>query len=204
MAPYMSIDEVLEVARHGAAMGCKEALFTLGEKPELRYKAAREALAEMGYESTTDYLFAAAQGRVRRNRHVAHRKSGQFGAGGTGAPQNGIAFHGHHAESASERLCEKGMPHYGSPDKIPAVELQTLANAGIAQVPFTTGILIGIGETRLERIESLLAIAQDSRTVRSRTRNHRAELSRQSGNQNGKCAGTGSERVALDDCCCPA
>jgi FO synthase len=77
-------------------------------------------------------------------------------------------------ESASERLCEKGMPHYGSPDKIPSVRLQTLANAGIAAIPFTTGILIGIGETRLERIESLLAI----RTIRPCARNHCAELSR--------------------------
>ena len=79
-------------------------------------------------------------------------------------------------ESASERLCEKGMPHYGSPDKVPAVRLQTLANAGIAKVPFT-GILIGMGETRLERIESLLH-SRDSRTVRPCARNHRAELSR--------------------------
>ena len=158
MAPYMSIDEVLEVARNGAAMGCKEALFTLGEKPELRYKAARQALAEMGYESTTDYLFAAAKAVFEETGMLAHLNPGnlepeELARLKTVSPSMGIML-----ESASERLCEKGMPHYGSPDKIPAVRLQTLANAGIAAVPFTTGILIGIGETRRERIESLLAI----------------------------------------------
>ena len=160
MAPYMSIEEVLEVARHGASMGCKEALFTLGEKPELRYKAARDALAEMGYESTTDYLFAAAKAVFEETGLLPHLNLGnlepeELARLKTVSPSMGIML-----ESASERLCEKGMPHYGSPDKIPAVRLQTLANAGIAAVPFTTGILIGIGETRLERIESLLAIRE--------------------------------------------
>ena len=160
IAPYMSIDEVLEVARHGAAMGCKEALFTLGEKPELRYKAAREALAEMGYESTTDYLFAAAKAVFEETGMLPHLNPGNLEPEEltrlkTVSPSMGIML-----ESASERLCQKGMPHYGSPDKIPAVRLQTLSNAGIAAVPFTTGILIGIGETRLERIESLLAIRE--------------------------------------------
>ena len=158
IAPYMSIEEVLEVARNGAAMGCKEALFTLGEKPELRYKAAREALAEMGYESTTDYLFAAAKAVFEETGLLPHLNPGnlepeELARLKTVSPSMGIML-----ESASDRLCEKGMPHYGSPDKIPAVRLQTLANAGMAAVPFTTGILIGIGETRLERIESLLAI----------------------------------------------
>ena len=160
MAPYMSIEEVLEVARHGASMGCKEALFTLGEKPELRYKAARDALAEMGYESTTDYLFAAAKAVFEETGLLPHLNPGnlepeELARLKTVSPSMGIML-----ESASERLCEKGMPHYGSPDKIPALRLQTLANAGIAAVPFTTGILIGIGETRLERIESLLAIRE--------------------------------------------
>lgn len=160
IAPYMSIEEVLDIARHGAAMNCKEALFTLGEKPELRYKAAREALAEMGYESTTDYLFAAAKAVFEETGMLPHLNPGnlepeELARLKTVSPSMGIML-----ESASERLCEKGMPHYGSPDKIPAVRLQTLANAGIAKVPFTTGILIGIGETRLERIESLLAIRE--------------------------------------------
>ena len=159
-APYMTIDEVLEIARHGQRMGCKEALFTLGEKPELRYKAAREALAEMGYESTTEYLFAAAKAVFEETGLLPHLNPGNLSPEElaelkTVSPSMGIML-----ESASERLCEKGMPHYGSPDKVPAVRLQTLRNAGIANVPFTTGILIGIGETRRERVESLLAIRE--------------------------------------------
>jgi FO synthase len=112
----------------------------------------------MGYESTTDYLFAAAKAVFEETGMLPHLNPGnlepeELARLKTVSPSMGIML-----ESASERLCEKGMPHYGSPDKVPAVRLQTLANAGIAQVPFTTGILIGIGETRLERIESLLAI----------------------------------------------
>jgi FO synthase len=159
-APYMSIDEVLEIARHGRDMGCKEALFTLGEKPELRYKAAREALAEMGYDSTTAYLEAVAKAVFTETGLLPHLNPGNLSPAELRdlraiSPSMGIML-----ESASERLCEKGMPHYGSPDKVPAVRLQTLRNAGIAKVPFTTGILIGIGETRRERIESLLAIRE--------------------------------------------
>ncbi len=159
-APYMALDEILEIARQGAALGCKEALFTLGEKPELRYKAAREALAEMGFETTLDYLLHAAT--------AVHEETGLFPHLNPGtmtpeeiarlrplSPSMGIML-----ESVAERLCEKGQPHYGSPDKVPAVRLQTLEDAGIAKVPFTTGILIGIGETRRERIESLLAIRE--------------------------------------------
>lgn len=157
-APYMSLEQVLEVAREGAAMGCKEALFTLGEKPELRYKAAREALAEMGFESTLDYLLHCAEAVFKETGLLPHLNPGNLTPDELArlkavSPSMGIML-----ESASDRLCEKGMPHYGSPDKIPAVRLQTLEDAGAAKIPFTTGILIGIGETRLERIESLLAI----------------------------------------------
>ncbi len=157
-APYMTVDEVLEIARHGAEMGCKEALFTLGEKPELRYKAAREALAEMGFDSTLDYLQHVAQRVFEETGLLPHLNPGtmtpeELARLRTISPSMGIML-----ESTSERLCEKGMPHYGSPDKVPAVRLETLAHAGEAKVPFTTGILIGIGETRRERIESLLAI----------------------------------------------
>ncbi len=157
-APYMTIDEVLEVTKSGAELGCKEALFTLGEKPELRYKAAREALDEMGYASTVDYLFAAAKAVFEQTGLLPHLNPGNLSADEltklkSVSPSMGIML-----ESASDRLTEKGMPHYGSPDKIPSVRLETLRQAGIARVPFTTGILIGIGETRLERIDSLLAI----------------------------------------------
>ena len=156
--PYMSLEAVLDVARHGARMGCKEALFTLGEKPELRYRAAREWLAEHGYSTTLDYLHDAAKAVFEETGLLPHLNPGNMTPAEIAqlrpvSPSMGIML-----ESASERLTEKGMPHYGSPDKIPAVRLQTLADAGRARVPFTTGILIGIGETRLERIESLLAI----------------------------------------------
>ncbi|MCZ6888848.1 MAG: 7,8-didemethyl-8-hydroxy-5-deazariboflavin synthase CofG, partial [Gammaproteobacteria bacterium] len=157
-APYMTLDEVLDVARNGAEMGCKEALFTLGEKPELRYKAAREALAEMGYETTLQYLHDAAEAVFKETGLLPHLNPGNMTPDEIEylrpvSPSMGIML-----ESASDRLMEKGMPHYGSPDKVPAVRLQTLADAGKAKIPFTTGILIGIGETRLERITSLLAI----------------------------------------------
>ncbi len=157
-APYMALEEILNVARQGAELGCKEALFTLGEKPELRYKAAREALAEMGFESTLDYLLHAAKAVYEETGLFPHLNPGTMTAEEIArlrpfAPSMGIML-----ESVAERLCEKGQPHYGSPDKIPAVRLQTLEDAGVAKVPFTTGILIGIGETRLERVESLLAI----------------------------------------------
>ena len=157
-APYMTIEEVLDVARHGQKMGCKEALFTLGEKPELRYKAAREALGEMGFASTTDYLFAAAKAVFKETGLLPHINPGNLSPDELAELKSVSPSMGIMLESASDRLTEKGMPHYGSPDKIPAVRLQTLRNAGQARVPFTTGILIGIGETRRERIESLLAL----------------------------------------------
>ncbi len=156
--PYMDLDAVLEVARNGARLGCKEALFTLGEKPELRYRAAREWLAEHGYATTLEYLRDAAEAVFKETGLLPHLNPGNMTPEEIEmlrpvSPSMGIML-----ESASERLTEKGMPHYGSPDKIPAVRLQTLDDAGAANIPFTTGILIGIGETRRERIESLLAI----------------------------------------------
>lgn len=156
--PYLSIEQVVEIARNGAAAGCREALFTLGEKPELRYRAAREALAGMGYNSTTDYLEAAARAVFEETGLLPHLNPGNLDAGEFARLRKVSASMGIMLESASERLTGKGMPHHGSPDKVPAVRLATLDEAGIARVPFTTGILIGIGETRRERIESLLAI----------------------------------------------
>lgn len=156
--PYMPLDEVLATANQGAALGCKEALFTLGEKPELRYRAAREWLAEHGYASTLEYLFEAAKTVLNETGLLPHFNPGnmtpeEIDSFRSVSPSMGIML-----ESTSTRLTEKGMPHYGSPDKVPSVRLKTLEDAGRAKVPFTTGILIGIGETRRERIESLLAI----------------------------------------------
>jgi FO synthase len=155
---YMTREQVLEIARAGAAAGCKEALFTLGEKPELRYNAARQALDAMGYASTVDYLYDIAKAVFEETGLFPHVNPGTLTAEEMAklravSPSMGIML-----ESLSVRLCEKGMPHYGSPDKVPAVRLATLEEAGKQKIPFTTGILIGIGETRRERVESLLAI----------------------------------------------
>jgi FO synthase len=156
--PFMSIEEVLNVARKGAEMGCREALLTLGEKPELRYRAAREALADLGFETTLEYVAHVAKTIYEETGLLPHVNAGCMDEAEIAmlrkySPSMGIML-----ESSSDRLCEKGMPHHGSPDKVPARRLETMARAGEAKVPFTSGILIGIGETRLERIESLLAL----------------------------------------------
>ena len=159
-AAFMAPEQVLEIARKGAAAGCKEALFTLGDKPELRYKAAREGLKELGFDTTLDYLAHVARLVHEETGLLPHLNPGLMTAEDLEilrptAPSMGIML-----ESAAARLGEKGMPHYGSPDKDPAVRLECLKLAGEAKVPFTSGILIGIGETRLERIESLLALRE--------------------------------------------
>ncbi|HCU89275.1 MAG TPA: 7,8-didemethyl-8-hydroxy-5-deazariboflavin synthase [Gammaproteobacteria bacterium] len=158
VTPYLAIDQILETVGDAADLGCKEVLFTLGEKPELRYKTARDALLSMGYTSTTDYLHDVAKEVFEKTGLRPHLNPGTLTLSEIErlrqvAPSMGIML-----ESVAERLTAKGMPHYGSPDKDPKVSLQTLADAGRAQIPFTTGILIGIGETRRERVESLLAI----------------------------------------------
>jgi FO synthase len=156
--PYMSVEQVVALCRDGARAGCQEALFTLGEKPELRYSAARRALDEMGYASTLDYVCAVAARVLEETGLLPHINAGCMEEAEIAALREVSASMGIMLESASPRLCEKGMPHYGSPDKDPAVRLRTLDLAGRAAVPFTSGILIGIGETRRERIESLLAL----------------------------------------------
>ncbi len=155
---YMSVEEVLDLCRAGAAAGCQEALFTLGEKPELRYRAAREALDAMGFATTLDYVREVARRVLEETGLLPHINAGCMDATEIAGLRQVSASMGIMLESVSERLCQKGMPHYGSPDKVPARRLETLDLAGQAQVPFTSGILIGIGETRLERIESLLAL----------------------------------------------
>ena len=157
-SPYMPIEEVIRMARQGAELGCKEALFTLGEKPELRYRAAREALKEMGFATTIEYVHHAASRVFEQTGLLPHVNPGNMTPEELAWMREVSPSMGLMLESLSERLTEKGMPHYGSPDKVPAVRLQTLEDAGKARIPFTTGILIGIGETRRERVESLLAI----------------------------------------------
>ncbi len=155
---YMTPDEVLEIARAGAAAGCKEALFTLGDKPELRYKVARRELDEMGYASTIAYLTAMAGLVYRETGLLPHANPGVMTRDEIAALREVTISQGIMLESVTDRLHQKGQVHYGSPDKHPAPRLQTMRDAGELQVPFTSGILIGIGETRLERIESYLAL----------------------------------------------
>lgn len=138
--------------------GGQEALFTLGEKPELRYSAARKALAELGFATTLDYVREVASRVLEETGLLPHINAGCMTAQEIASLREVSASMGIMLESTSKRLCEKGMPHYGSPDKDPELRLQTLELAGQAAVPFTSGILIGIGETRRERIESLLEL----------------------------------------------
>ena len=157
-APYLAVDEAIDIARRGAAVGCTEALFTLGDQPERRYRAAREALARMGFESTIDYLVHAARRVYEETGLLPHVNPGVMSREELTRLREVSVSAGIMLESTSRRLCEKGGPHHGSPDKVPEVRLATLERAGELAVPFTTGILIGIGETRRERVESLLAI----------------------------------------------
>ena len=158
--PYLSPEQVLEIARRGAAAGCKEALFTLGEKPELRYSAARSALQELGFSSTVAYLQAMAERVWKETGLLPHLNPGTMSRAEIGNLRPVAVSMGIMLESASTRLCARGGPHYGSPDKHPGVRLATIARAGAERVPMTSGILIGIGETREERVESLLALRE--------------------------------------------
>ena len=155
---YLNAEQVLEVARAGARAGCHEALFTLGDKPELRYGAAREALARAGHETTLSYLAEMAGLVLRETGLLPHLNPGVMTAADIDRLRAVSVSQGIMLESAAERLRRRGGPHFGSPDKDPALRLETIRAAGEAAVPFTTGILIGIGETRRERIELLLAL----------------------------------------------
>jgi FO synthase len=155
---YMTIDEVLEVARAGVAAGCREALFTLGDKPELRYRAARDELEQLGCATTVDYVERAAAAVLDETGLLPHLNLGVLTRADFLALRPVSASMGLMLETTAERLSQRGGPHHGSPDKLPSVRLETLEAAGKARVPFTTGVLIGIGETRVERLDALLAI----------------------------------------------
>jgi FO synthase len=155
---YLSADEVLAIARAGKAADCKEALFTLGDKPEARYAAARTALDAAGALSTLDYLARMAKLVLEETGLLPHLNPGVMDAADLRRLRPVSVSMGLMLESASDRLCERGGPHFGSPDKVPARRLATLRTAGELGIPMTTGLLIGIGETRRERIESLLAL----------------------------------------------
>jgi len=155
---YLTIDEVLDIARAGGAAGCREALFTLGDKPELRYRAAREELAALGCETTLEYLHRAAGAVLEETGLLPHLNPGVLTHDDARALRPVSASMGVMLETTAERLSARGGPHFGSPDKAPALRLATIATAGEERVPFTTGILIGIGETRAERLDALHAI----------------------------------------------
>ncbi|WP_240334287.1 5-amino-6-(D-ribitylamino)uracil--L-tyrosine 4-hydroxyphenyl transferase CofH [Sphingobium estronivorans] len=155
---YMTRDEVLAVARAGKAAGCTEALFTLGDKPELRFAAARDELARLGHATTISYLIEMAAAVRDETGLLPHINAGVMTREEMAALRGVSVSQGLMLESVSDRLCQKGEAHYRSPDKEPAARLETIRLAGELQIPFTTGILIGIGETRGERIEALEAI----------------------------------------------
>src|SRR5262249_31344447 len=138
--------------------GCKEALFTLGDKPELRYRAAREELSQLGHATTLSYLAQAARTVLSETGLLPHLNAGNLTVADATALRSASVSQGLMLESISERLCRRGGAHHGSPDKQPQARIASIRAAGLAQVPFTSGILIGIGETRQERIESLLAL----------------------------------------------
>jgi FO synthase len=161
---YLSPDEVLDIARQGAALGCKEALFTLGDRPEARWKQAREWLDAHGYEDTLSYVRAMAVRVLEETGLLPHLNPGVMTAQDFQrlkpvAPSMGMML-----ETTSTRLFEtKGAAHFGSPDKDPKVRLQVLEDAGRSNVPFTTGILIGIGETLGERVDAIFALRKVQR-----------------------------------------
>jgi FO synthase len=157
---FLTVAEVLAVARAGAAAGCREALFTLGDKPELRYRVAREELASLGFATTAGYLAHCAGEVLRETGLLPHINPGILDDDELLALRAVSVSQGIMLETASARLSERGMPHFGSPDKHPGVRLDAIDRAGRLRIPYTTGILIGIGESRRERIEALLAIRE--------------------------------------------
>jgi FO synthase len=165
-SPFLSLEEVVDIAEAGRRLGCKEALFTLGDRPERRYPEAAEWLASRGYTSTLEYLRAVAVAVIEATGLLPHLNPGvmtyeELARLKHVAPSMGLML-----ESVSDRLAEPGMPHHGSPDKLPAVRLRTLEDAGRLAIPFTTGILVGIGETARERAETILEIRERHRRYR--------------------------------------
>ncbi|HEX6331571.1 MAG TPA: bifunctional FO biosynthesis protein CofGH [Actinomycetota bacterium] len=157
-APFLSPDQVVAIAEGGRRLGCKEALFTLGDRPEDRYQIAREWLAARGYTSTLEYVRAAAIAVIESTGLLPHLNPGVMSYEELARLKHVSASMGLMLETSSDRLSRRGGPHFGSPDKVPTVRLRTIEDAGRLAIPFTTGILVGIGETVLERAESLFAI----------------------------------------------
>jgi len=162
--PFMPPEDILALALEGAEMGCKEALFTLGDRPESRWSVAAEWLAEHGYESTLDYVHEMGEMVLRETGLLPHFNPGvmswlELQRLRPTSPSMGMML-----ETTSSKLwSEPGQPHFGSPDKDPQLRLQVLDDAGRSRIPFTTGILLGIGETLRDRAESIIAIRDSHR-----------------------------------------
>jgi FO synthase len=159
-AGYLGPDEVMETVVRGENVGCKEALFSLGEKPELRYPEARAALDALGYRTTMDYVIAMCEQVLAKTSLIPHVNAGTLSIEEVSRLKEVSGSVGLMLESVSRRLVAPGMAHYGCPDKVPVQRLRTLERAGQGKIATTTGILIGIGETWAERVDSLLAIAE--------------------------------------------
>ena len=157
---YLSADEVLAIAKAGAEAGCREALFTLGDKPELRYRAARDELKALGHDTTISYLAAMAALVVERPGLLPHLNAGVMTMAELAALRRVSVSQGLMLETAAARLGTRGGPHFRSPDKESSVRLAVIRAAGELAVPFTSGILIGIGETRRERLRGAIAAAR--------------------------------------------
>jgi len=163
-APYLSPDEILAIAREGAAMGCLEALFTLGDRPEDRWPQAREWLDEQGYDSTLAYVRAMAVRVLEETGLLPHLNPGVMSWEEMTRLKPVSPSMGMMLETTSRRLFEtRGLAHHGSPDKDPAVRLRVLEDAGRLSIPFTTGLLVGIGETLAERAEAVFALRRVAR-----------------------------------------
>jgi FO synthase len=160
---FLSPDEVLEIARRGQQAGCKEALFTLGDKPELRYPAAAEWLEARGYDSTLQYLRSVAVRVIEETGLLPHLNPGVMSWSEMATLKPVAPSMGMMLESVSQRLLARGEAHFNSPDKDPQVRLRVLEDAGRLSIPFTSGLLIGIGETLTERIDTLLALRDSHR-----------------------------------------
>lgn len=158
MPAFLSVDEVVAIARDGQRHGCTEALFTLGDRPELRYPAAREWLEARGYDTTLEYLRACAIAVIEETGLLPHLNPGVMSWAELATLKQVSPSMGIMLESASPRLLERGEAHFGAPDKDPAVRLDTIENAGRLSIPFTSGMLIGIGETLIERAQTVFAL----------------------------------------------
>ena len=157
---YLTPDDVLAIVRAGESHGCTEALFTLGDQPEARWEAAREFLAGQGHATTLEYVQAMTERVVARTDVFPHANPGLMSEGTLRALRPSNPSMGLMLENSSPRLMEPGMPHHNCPDKEPSARIATIEAAGRAAVPFTTGILVGIGETPAEVVESLFVLKE--------------------------------------------